>query len=93
MTDDELSNFIELLDKISNLQSVKCRMAHERVRTDEETGLPIAQIQPELGYKRIGLCSPEIRDKQLSCGHTMSRYLYAESAVAFRFGRKGYEFF
>ena len=79
MSDDELNKFIELFDKISKLKSVKCGMAHERVRVNKETGLPIAQTMPVSSYKRIGLCSPEIRGEQLSCGHTMARYLLRDA--------------
>ena len=79
MSDDKLNKFIELFGKISKLKSVKCRMAHERVRIDKETGLPIAQTTPESSYKRIGLCSPEIRAEMVSCGHTMARYLLQDA--------------
>ena len=79
MSGDELNKFIELFDKISKLKSVKCRMAHERVRIDKETGLPVVQTMPESSYKRIGLCSPEIRGEMLSCGHTMARYLLQDA--------------
>lgn len=81
MTDDELEKFKDLYEKIACLKTVKCRLNHERIRYDKETNLPFAECLPELGYKSIGFCSPEIRAERLACGHTMARYLL-EDALA-----------
>lgn len=74
MNAGELENFNDLFEKVARLKSVKCRLRHERVLYDGENGLPIAECLPELGFQRIGLCSPEIRRERISCGHTMARY-------------------
>ena len=74
MTADELETFKDLYEKIAALKVVKCRLNHERILYDKETNLPLAECLPELGYKNIGLCSPEIRRERVACGHTMARY-------------------
>lgn len=81
MTGDKLENFRDLYEKIAALKVVKCRLNHERILFDKETDLPIADCLPELGYKNVGLCSPEIRRERVACGHTMARYLL-EDALA-----------
>jgi hypothetical protein len=77
----ELEKFTDLYEKIACLKTVKCRLGHERIRYDKVTNLPFAECLPELGYKNIGFCSPEIRAERLACGHTMARYLL-ENALA-----------
>lgn len=82
MNRSESSSFNELFGKISKLKTVKCRFAHERVRMNKETGLPVPEIIAEAGFQRIGFCRPEIRSERLSCGHTMARYLLEEALAA-----------
>ena len=79
MTGDKLENFRDLYEKIAALKVVKCRLNHERILFDKETDLPIADCLPELGYKNVGLCSPEIRRERVACGHTMARYLLEDA--------------
>jgi len=74
MNAGELENFNELFENVARLKAVKCRLKHERVLYDGKSDLPIAECLPEMGFQRIGLCSPEIRRERISCGHTMARY-------------------
>ncbi|MBS1798140.1 MAG: hypothetical protein JSS81_30280 [Acidobacteria bacterium] len=65
--------------QVAAFSAVKCRMAHERVVRNSETGLPIALHFPEGCYRRIGLCAHEIRDTQLGCSHTIARVRLKEA--------------
>lgn len=78
MTDDEFDRFTRLYAQIAELKVVKCRIAHERVKIDPQTNLPIPNVLPDT-YARIGFCSPEERKIRLACGHTMARYLLQEA--------------
>lgn len=74
MENEELDKLIELRGRIEGLKAVKCRVVHERVRLDKESGLPLTRNIFNPVYVRIGLCPPEIRAGMISCGHTMARY-------------------
>jgi hypothetical protein len=62
-----------LREEIATLCIVKCRMSHERVVRDGESGLPVICRFPEGSYQRVGLCTAEIRAKRLGCSHTSAR--------------------
>lgn len=79
MNAGEPEKFSEIYKKVLRLKAVKCRLAHERIRYDTKTSLPIAEILPELGYKNTGFCAPEIRAERINCGHTMARYLLEDA--------------
>ena len=62
-----------LRDEIAAMRVVKCRMSHEQVVMDDASGLPKTCRFAESGYRRIGLCAPEVRAKSLGCSHTSAR--------------------
>src|SRR5262245_30379302 len=68
-----LNQLRSLREEIATLWIVKCRMSHERVVRNGESGLPVICRFPEGGYQRVGLCTPEIRAKRLGCSHTSAR--------------------
>lgn len=62
-----------LRDEVASLRIVKCRMEHERIASSagwvrQGTGQSLSPA-----FKRVGLCSPEVRAERLGCSHTMSR--------------------
>jgi hypothetical protein len=71
-----------LRDQIASLQVTRCRMFHERVRIENGAVLRVSRGEPESGVVRIGLCSPEVRARNLACGHTMARYLLLDAVQA-----------
>lgn len=77
-----LQHLIDLRENVAALKAVKCRLYHEEVRHDGETGKPIPPRLPDEGYTRIGFCSPELRRQRLACGHTMSRYVLRDALIA-----------
>jgi hypothetical protein len=66
---------VVLRDRIAALQLVECRMAHERLRREQGRLVRIDRGEPEPVLARRGLCSAEVREQRLACGHTMARYL------------------
>ncbi|HEX8671945.1 MAG TPA: hypothetical protein VF710_08660 [Longimicrobium sp.] len=71
-----------LRDRIASLQVTRCRMFHERVRIENGAVLRVWRGEPEQAVVRIGLCSPEVRARNLACGHTMARYLLLDAVQA-----------
>ena len=71
-----------LRDRIAALQVTRCRMSHERVRMENGAALRVHRGDPEPGLVRIGLCGPEVRARNLACGHTMARYVLADAVRA-----------
>lgn len=71
-----------LRDRIASLQVTRCRMFHERVRVQNGVVLRVSRGEPEPGVVRIGLCSPEVRARNLACGHTMARYALLDAVQA-----------
>src|SRR4028119_1987478 len=71
-----------LRDRIASLQVTRCRMFHERVRVENGAVLRVYRGEPEAGVVRIGLCSPEVRARNLACGHTMARYILLDAVQA-----------
>lgn len=69
-------------DRIASLQVTRCRMFHERVRIENGAVLRVYRGKPEPGVVRIGLCSHEVRARNLACGHTMARYLLLDAVQA-----------
>lgn len=59
--------------EIAAMRIVKCRMAHERVIGLADSKLPMPDSGSSGHFKRVGLCSPELRAERLGCSHTMSR--------------------
>ena len=57
-------------------------MFHERVRIENGAVLRVYRGEPEPGVVRIGLCSPEVRARNLACGHTMARYVLLDAVQA-----------
>lgn len=52
---------------------VKCRMTHERIVRLADSKHPVSSQGTQGDFKRVGLCSPEVRAERLGCSHTMSR--------------------
>jgi hypothetical protein len=71
-----------LRDQIASLQVTRCRMFHERVRVENGVVLRVSRGEPEREVVRIGLCSPEVRARNLACGHTMARYVLFDAVQA-----------
>jgi hypothetical protein len=71
-----------LRDRIASLQVTRCRMFHERVRVENGAALRVYRGEVEPAVVRIGLCSPEVRARNLACGHTMARYLLLDAVRA-----------
>lgn len=79
MTEDSLES---LRDRVASLQVTRCRMVHERVRTENGRVVCVFRGEPEPTPVRIGLCSPEARARNLACGHTMARYVLLDAVAA-----------
>lgn len=71
-----------LRDQIASLQVTRCRMFHERVRVENGVVLRVNRGEPEPAVVRMGLCSPEVRARNLACGHTMARYALLDALQA-----------
>ena len=71
-----------LRDEIAAMRIVKCRMSHEQVVRDDASGLPKTCRFAESGYRRIGLCAPELRATSLGCSHTSARIKLEEAIGA-----------
>jgi hypothetical protein len=76
-----------LREKIASLQVTRCRMFHERVRVENGVVLRVSTGEPEPLVVRIGLCSPEVRARNLACGHTMARYALFDAVQALHAAR------
>lgn len=73
MKSHESSNDLtSLRDEITALAVVKCGMSHERVLQTPDS-MPVVCRFPEGSYKRVGLCTFEVRANRLGCSHTMAR--------------------
>ena len=68
-----LDELLFMREEIVALCAVKCRMSHERIVLSADSKLPVVSASADSGYRRIGLCGPEVRDRQLGCSHTMAR--------------------
>ena len=62
-----------LRGEIAALGVVKCHMSHERIIRAGEPRPPLVSSCPKGSYKRVGLCSPEVRTQRLGCSHTTAR--------------------
>lgn len=62
-----------LRDELAAMTIVKCRMAHERVIRLAGSTQPVFSSVTSGSFKRVGLCSSEVRAERLGCSHTMSR--------------------
>ena len=68
-----------LRERIAALHVTRCRMSHERVRMENGAVLRVSRGGAEQSVVRIGLCTPEVRARNLACGHTMARYLLLDA--------------
>ena len=62
-----------LRNEIAAMSILKCRMAHERVVRLADSKQPVFSPGTSGNFRRVGLCSPEVRAERLGCSHTMSR--------------------
>lgn len=74
--------FERLREQVASLQVTRCRMVHERVRIQEGAVLRASRGGRGPDLVRMGLCSPEVRGRNLACGHTMARYVLLDAARA-----------
>lgn len=79
MDNFEKVQFVELFEKVKNLKTAKCRLRHERVQIDAESNLPVTRHIPETVFDRIGLCTWEIRNERVSCGHTTAHLVLLDA--------------
>lgn len=77
-----LQQLRSLREQIAALGVVKCRMSHERVVLAGDPGLPIRAHSSADSYRRIGLCPPEHRARQLGCSHTAARIWLGDAIQA-----------
>lgn len=82
MTAESLESLRTLRDQVAALQVTRCRMLHERVRIENGSVLRVSRGESEPSLVRIGLCSPEVRARNLACGHTMARYVLLDALRA-----------
>ena len=82
MREITLESLGTLRDRIASLRVTRCRMFHERVRVEDGIVLRVSRGEPEPVVVRIGLCSPEVRARNLACGHTMARYVLLDAVQA-----------
>ncbi|HLL47814.1 MAG TPA: hypothetical protein VK399_13970 [Longimicrobiaceae bacterium] len=82
MPADSLESLRALREQVASLQVTRCRMFHERVRVENGAVLRVSRGEPEPSPVRIGLCSPEVRARNLACGHTMARYVLLDAVRA-----------
>jgi hypothetical protein len=82
MPADSLEPLRALREQVAALQVTRCRMFHERVRVENGAVLWVHRGEPEPSPVRIGLCSPEVRARNLACGHTMARYVLLDAVRA-----------
>jgi len=82
MPADSLDSLRALRERIASLQVTRCRMFHERVRVEDGAALRVFRGEPEPSLVRIGLCGPEVRARNLACGHTMARYVLLDAVRA-----------
>jgi hypothetical protein len=82
MPADSLESLRALRERIASLGVARCRMIHERVRIENGAALRVSRGEPEPSLVRIGLCSPEVRARNLACGHTMARYVLLDAVRA-----------
>jgi hypothetical protein len=71
-----------LREQVASLQVTRCRMVHERVRIQDGIVLRAARGGREPDLVRMGLCGPEVRGRNLACGHTMARYVLMDAVRA-----------
>jgi hypothetical protein len=82
MPADSLEALRALREQVASLQVTRCRMVHERVRVENGAALRVFRGEPEPSLVRIGLCGPEVRARNLACGHTMARYVLLDAVGA-----------
>lgn len=82
MPADSLESLRTLREQIASLRVTRCRMFHERVRVENGAVLRVSRGEPEPGLVRVGLCGPEVRARNLACGHTMARYVLLDAVRA-----------
>lgn len=69
-----------LREQVASLQVLSCRLLHERVVVEDGVARRRSQgigLEPLL--VRIGLCSKQVRSRQLSCAHTLARDVFARA--------------
>lgn len=82
MPADSLESLRVLREQVASLQVTRCRMIHERVRVEDGAAMRVSRGEPEPSLVRIGLCSPEVRARNLARGHTMARYVLLDAVQA-----------
>lgn len=74
MTQQSRKSYLSFLrDEIAAMSIVKCRMTHERIVRLADSKQPVFSPGTPGDFKRVGLCSPEVRAERPGCSHTMSR--------------------
>src|SRR3989337_863431 len=82
MQAESLDSLRTLREQVASLRVIRCRMLHERVRVEDGAARRVSRGEPEPSLVRIGLCSPEVRARNLACGHTMARYVLLDAVQA-----------
>lgn len=71
-----------LREQTALLHVTRCRMFHERVRVADGVVLRVRRGEPEPGCGADRLCTPEVRARNLACGHTMARCVLLDAVEA-----------
>ena len=71
---------IALRRRVEALHVSPCDMAHESVPTGPD-GEPVRSARSPSGFARVGLCPEAGRANNLTCSHTMARYVLREAIM------------
>lgn len=69
-----------LREGVASLNVLPCRLAHERVLMEDGLARRRAQgIGVEPIFVRAGLCSKQVRSRQLACAHSLARHVFDQA--------------
>lgn len=71
---------IALRRRLEALGALPCDMAHESIPVGAD-GAPVRSTRSPSGFARVGICSEAVRATNLTCSHTMARYLLRDAIM------------
>jgi hypothetical protein len=71
---------IALRRRVEALRASSCDMAHESISVEPD-GAPVRSTRSPSGFARVGICTEAVRAANLSCSHTMARYLLRDAIM------------
>ena len=82
--DNSINQLVTYRHKLSVMQAIKCGLKHEEVKSDR-IGQPLKLGHPDVtSYERIGFCNQKLRQFNLTCAHTQSRYVIREALAVLK---------